>query len=112
MPLGVCAETGKARSPTNAIAPAAALLRVAALSKCLLVCMASSRRLTRNAYRSSSMLGRSANAIFETLTRHAAGAGPGRDRCGVGAQALAFSGEASASEKNLEPASAVGCRLR
>jgi hypothetical protein len=43
MPVGDCAETGKASSPITAAAPTAALVRIAGLSKCFIVCMPSSR---------------------------------------------------------------------
>src|SRR5262249_59480388 len=45
MPVGDCAETGKASNPPNAAAATAALIRIAGLSNCLVLCMASSRCL-------------------------------------------------------------------
>src|SRR5262249_24602204 len=45
MPVGDWAETGKASKPANAAAATAALIRIAGLSNCLVLCMASSRCL-------------------------------------------------------------------
>jgi len=50
MPVGDCAETGKASNPANTAAPTAALVRIAALSRCLVVCMPSSPCLTRSVF--------------------------------------------------------------
>src|SRR5262249_61083677 len=105
MPVGDCAKTGKASTPANAAAATAALTRIAGLSNCLVLCMASSRCLMSSFLSIFEDDGTKRKCHFRSSYAPGRRSERGRHRCGVEMQALAFSREASIEENRGRPRS-------